>query len=89
MTTDKDSIGVYTMFNALGVATSYFMMSLTIWMTPLDLQTKGIFGMGVFMLTLSLVNFVKYRMDARKMADRIDQIEAAKNEKLLEEFVSD
>ena len=34
MTADKDSIGIYTMFNALGVATSYFMMSLTIYDAP-------------------------------------------------------
>jgi len=41
------------------------------------------------LLTLSLVNFVKYRFEERLSEDRIQRLEDAKNEKLLEEFVGD
>ncbi len=83
------SNGIYTAFNGFGVLTSYFMMALTVYKMPVDLSTKGIFGMGVFMLTLALVNFVKYRMDDRASRDRIVQLEEAKNEKILTDFVSE
>ncbi len=86
---NNETNSIYTMFNALGVATAYFMLSLSIWMAPVDLSTKGYWGMGVFLLTLSLVNLVKYRMDDRTRQERIARIEEARNEKLLEEYVSD
>jgi len=35
------------------------------------------------------VNFVKYLFEARMNEDRIKQLEEAKNEKLLEDFVGD
>jgi len=57
--------------------------------TEVPLATKGFWGIGVLMLTISLVNFVKYLFDARMNNDRIRQLEDAKNEKLLEDFVSD
>lgn len=80
---------VYTMFNMLGVAVAYGMLALSIWLAPVDLSTKGFWGMGVFLLTLSLVNLVKYRIDDRARADRIRQLEDARDDKLLSEFVSD
>ena len=86
---NQSANSIYTMFNGLGVAVAYGMMAITVWMAPIDLSTKGIFGMGVFLLTLSLVNVVKYRMDDRSNADRVNQLEAAKNEKLLTDFVSE
>jgi len=57
--------------------------------TEVPLATKGFWGIGVLMLTISLVNFVKYLFDARMNNDRIRQLEDAKNEKLLEEFVTE
>ncbi len=45
--------------------------------------------MGVLLLTLSLVNFVKYRFDDRLHEDRLQRLEDARNEKLLEEYVSE
>ena len=45
--------------------------------------------MGIMLLTLSLINVVKYRFDSRSTEDRIRKIEEAKNEKILEDFVSD
>ncbi len=45
--------------------------------------------MGVLLLTLSLVNFVKYRCDDRLREDRLQRLEDARSEKLLEEYVSE
>jgi len=86
---DQSAVRVYMMFNGLGVAVAYFMLALSLWLAPVDLSTKGYWGMGIFMLTLALVNFVKYRMEERQQSDRISKIEAAKNERLLAEYVSD
>lgn len=86
---NNDSNSIYANFNLLSVLTSYVMMTLSIWKAPVDLSTKGYWGMAVFMLTLSLVNFIKYRLDGRSSQERINKIEAAKNEKILEEFVTD
>lgn len=52
------------------------------------LAAKGYWGMGIVLLMASLVNFVKYRMDARMQQDVVRQIEAARNEKILKEYVS-
>ena len=40
------------------------------------------------MLCTGLVNFVKYRFDERLGEDRIMRLEEAKNERLLEDYVS-
>ncbi len=84
-----NNTALIAMFNGLGVVVAYAMLSLSIWLAPVDLSTKGYWGIGVLLLTLSLVNFVKYKFDERVNADRISRIEEAKNEKLLEDYVSD
>ncbi len=72
--------------NAAGVALAYGMLGLSLWLsTDVPLATKGYWGMGVLLLTLSLINVVKYRFDGRSSEDRIRKIEDARNEKLLEE----
>ncbi|MEL6587071.1 MAG: hypothetical protein AAFY65_02635 [Pseudomonadota bacterium] len=77
-------------FNLLGVIVAYVMLGLSLWVSvDVPLSTKGYWGIGILMLTISLVNFVKYRFDAKLTADRILQIEEAKNERLLEEYVTD
>lgn len=76
-------------FNFLGVVVAYGMLALSIWITDIPLSAKGYWGMGVLLLTLSLVNFVKYRFEERLRADRLQRLEDAKNDKLLEEYVSD
>ncbi len=86
---NQSASSIYTFFNGLGVATAYGMLGLSIWLAPVNLATKGFWLMGLFLLTLSLVNFVKYRMDARMSEDRISQIEQARTEKLLEDYVSE
>ncbi len=83
----NSTTAIYTFFNGLGVAVAYGMLALSLWLAPVDLSTKGYWGMGVLLLTLSLVNLVKYRFDQRNNEDRIAKLEEARNEKLLEEYV--
>lgn len=77
-------------FNGVAVVIAYGMLGLSLYLSPdVPLSTKGYWGIGVLMLTLALVNFVKYRFDERLSDDRIQRLEDAKNEKLLSDFVSD
>lgn len=80
---------IYIAFNGLGVAAAYFLMGLSIWLAPVDLSTKGYWGMGIFMLTVSLVNLVKYRQDDRYQQERISKLEAAKNERIIQDYITD
>jgi hypothetical protein len=76
--------------NLFGVVIVYVLLGISLWLsTEVPLSTKGYWGMGILMLTICLVNFVKYRFDARQVDDRIRQLEEAKNERLLAEFVTD
>ena len=80
--------GLIMFFNAAGVVIAYAMLAISLYLsTDVPLSTKGYWAIGVLMLTISLVNFVKYRFDERISEDRINQIEAAKNEKLLKDYV--
>jgi hypothetical protein len=77
-------------FNGAAVVVAYGMLGLSLYLSPdVPLSTKGFWGIGVLMLTLALVNFVKYRFDERLSDDRIQRLEDAKNEKLLSDFVGD
>ena len=77
-------------FNGVAVVVAYGMLGLSLYLSPdVPLSTKGYWGIGILMLTLALVNFVKYRFDDRLSEDRIQRLEDAKNEKLLSDFVSD
>jgi hypothetical protein len=80
---------IYVMFNAIGIATAYGMLALSVWLAPIDLSTKGYWGMGVFLLTLALVNFVKYRLEERMQQERIFKLEAAKNEKIISDYITE
>ncbi|WP_424939285.1 hypothetical protein [Aliiroseovarius sp. S253] len=76
--------------NAAGVVAAYLLLGLSLYKSvDVPLATKGYWGMGIVLLTLSLINLVKYRFDTRASEDRIQRIEDAKHEKLLEEFISD
>lgn len=76
-------------FNLLGVMVAYGMLALSIWITDIPLSAKGYWGMGVLLLTLSLVNFVKLRFEERLRLDRLQRLEDARNEKLLEDYVNE
>ena len=75
--------------NLAGALVSLGMLALSLYMSPdVPLSTKGYWAIAVLMLCVSLINFVKYRFDERIAADRIQRIEAARNEKLLEDYVT-
>ena len=86
----KSDNSLIMFINGLGVAVAYGMLGISLWLsTEVPLATKGFWGMSVMMLTLALVNFVKYRFDDKMSEDRIQRIEDAKNEKLLEDYVGE
>jgi len=90
MNFSKNDNALIMFFNLAGVVVAYGMLALSLYMSPdVPLSTKGYWGIGILMLTLSLVNFVKYRFDERLSDDRIQRLEDAKNEKLLSEYVGD
>ena len=76
-------------FNLFGALLSLGMLALSLWLAEVNLATKGYWAMGILMLSISLINVVKYRFDWRSSEDRIRRIEEARNEKLLEEFVGE
>lgn len=88
MNSQPSDTTLITNFNLGGVIASYIFLGLSLWInTDVSLSTKGFWALAVVMLTISLVNFVKYKFDARIAADRLSRLEQAKNEKLLSEYV--
>jgi hypothetical protein len=82
--------GVIMMLNGAGVAIAYALLAISLWLsTEVPLATKGYWGMGILLLTISLINVVKYRFDWKSSEDRIRRIEDARNEKLLEDVLKD
>ena len=87
ITNNQDNV-LIIFINMAGVALAYVLLGASLWLSAdVPLATKGYWGMGVVLLTISLINVVKYRFDSRQSEDRIHRIEEARNEKLLEEFV--
>ncbi len=90
MSVNKADNSLIMFVNGVGVAVAYGMLGISLWLsTNVPLATKGFWGMAVLLLTLALINFVKYRFDDKMAEDRINRIEAARNEKLLEEYNGD
>ena len=90
MKTQRADNNLIQTLNLSGVVAAYVLLAISLWLsTEVPLATKGYWGMGVLLLTLSLVNVVKYRFDAQASIDRIKQLEDAHNERLLAEFVTD
>ena len=88
--TDRNDNALIVLLNMAGVAIAYGMLGVSLWLsTEVPLATKGFWGMGILLLTLSLINVVKYRFDARSSEDRIRKIEEVRNEKMLEEALRD
>ena len=83
MFNNKSDNGLIMFVNLLGVGVAYAMLGISLWLsTDVPLSTKGFWAISVMMLTLSLVNFVKYRFDERMSEDRIQRLEAAKKASL-------
>ncbi|KIC18500.1 hypothetical protein RA20_13840 [Leisingera sp. ANG-Vp] len=90
MMTDSTDNKLIILLNLAGVGLAYGMLGISLWLsTEVPLATKGYWAMGVLLLTLSLINVVKYRFDNRSSEDRIRKIEEARNEKLLEDALKD
>lgn len=90
MITERNDNTLIMFINLAGVLLAYGLLGLSLYLsTEVPLSTKGFWGMGVLMLTISLINVVKYRFDWKSSEDRIRRIEEAKNEKLLEDFVGE
>ena len=87
---DKPDNRLIMLFNLTGVVAAYVLLALSLYKSvDVPLATKGYWGIGILLLTLSLVNFVKYRFDNQARIDRINRIEEARNEKLLEDYVGE
>lgn len=87
---DKPDNRLIMLFNLTGVIAAYVLLALSLYKSvDVPLATKGYWGIGILLLTLSLVNFVKYRFDNQARIDRINRIEEARNEKLLEDYVGE
>lgn len=90
MHTTKSDNALIMFFNGAAVLVAYGMLGLSLYLSPdVPISTKGFWGISVLLLTLALVNFVKYRFDDRLSVDRINRLEEARNEKLLSDYVSD
>lgn len=90
MFNSKSDNALIMFVNLIGVGVAYGMLGISLWLsTDVPLSTKGFWAISVMLLTLALVNFVKYRFDEKMSEDRISRIEAARNEKLLEDYVGD
>lgn len=86
----NDDNALIILFNGAGVLIAYVMLGLSLWLsTDVPLATKGFWGIAVLMLTISLVNFVKYRFDNKLSTDRLSKLEEAKNERILGAYVAD
>jgi hypothetical protein len=80
---------IYVLFNAIGVVTAYVMLAMSVHLAPVDLSTKGYWGMGIFLLTCALVNLIKFRLDERAQQERLYKLEAAKNEKIISDYITE
>ncbi len=79
-----------TNLNIAGVVIAYGMLGISLWLsTEVPLSTKGYWAMGILLLTLSLINVVKYRFDIRQSEDRIRRIEDIRNERMLEDALKE
>ena len=88
--TERNDNSAILMINMGGVALAYILLAVSLWLsTDVPLSTKGYWGMGIVLLTVSLINVVKYRFDTQSREDRIRRIEEARDEKMLEEALMD
>jgi hypothetical protein len=86
----RNENALITNLNIAGVVIAYGMLGISLWLsTEVPLSTKGYWGMGILLLTLSLINVVKYRFDIRQSEDRIRRIEDIRNERMLEDALKE
>ncbi|MDQ2091642.1 hypothetical protein [Marimonas arenosa] len=89
LNTTKTDNTLIMLFNGAGAIAASVLLGLSLYLsTDVPLSTKSYWGIGVLMLTFGLVNFVEYRFDTLPREGRPKQLEDAKNERLLEEFIA-
>lgn len=87
---DRNDNSLILNLNFGGVFLAYALLGISLWVNDqIPLSTKGFWGMGIVLLSISLINVVKYKFDQRVNADRIKRLEDAKHEKMLEEALKD
>ncbi|MCG7622323.1 FIG01031259: hypothetical protein [Tritonibacter mobilis] len=90
MSNMRNENALITNLNIAGVVIAYGMLGISLWLsTEVPLSTKGYWAMGILLLTLSLINVVKYRFDIRQSEDRIRRIEDIRNERMLEDALKE
>jgi hypothetical protein len=75
-------------FTKLSFLVSLSAMIFGIFMLPLDIWTKGYFGMGLFFLVSSTISVSKTLRDKHEFDRIINRVEEAKTEKILHEYGS-
>jgi len=75
-------------FNYLCVFTAFGMLGLSLILMPVNLATKGYVGMGIIFLAGSLVTLVKTLHDLRIQNELSTKLERAKQDKLLQDYVT-
>lgn len=70
-------------FSYLSVGVAAVMLTIGIYMMPLDLWGKGYLAMGILMLVQTVVNVTKTLRDNQEAEKLIRKVEDAKTEKLL------
>jgi hypothetical protein len=89
MENQRTDVGTMVLLNGVGVALAYILLGVSLWLSPdVPLSTKGYWGMGIVLLTLSLINLVKYKFDQRISQERLSRIQDMKNEKMLEDAIN-
>ncbi|NKX72896.1 hypothetical protein HGG73_01865 [Rhodobacteraceae bacterium R_SAG3] len=90
MSNMRNENALITNLNIAGVVIAYGMLGISLWLsTDVPLSTKGYWAMGILLLTLSLINVVKYRFDIRQSEERIRRIEDIRNERMLEDALKE
>ena len=84
---NREANTIYVVFNFACVAAAISLLCISLWLAPVDLSTKGYWGMGVLWLCGSLINMIKYRMEDRFSQESVARLEAARNEKLIQDYV--
>ncbi len=75
-------------FNYTCVATAYTMLAFALAYMPVEMATKGYIAMAVLFLSGSLVTLVKTLHDVRVGTEFTTKLEKARQEKILNEYVS-
>ena len=75
-------------YNYFCVIVAFAMLGGSLVLMPINLATKGFLAMGIVFLSGSLVTLVKTLHDLRVQEDVSSKLERAKQDKLLQDYVT-